>query len=91
MFKKVKESPLNYWEKSSYLLAIPKKEEEDLLKDSLERVAMIPEVEIKEKQLHAEKSLVTLRLVYEKEEYEVGFYPGGVSVPEYYLNKNFYD
>ncbi len=90
MFKKVKESPLNYWEKSSYLLAIPEKEEEDLLKDSLERVAMIPGVEIKEKQLHAEKSLVTLRLVYENEEYEVGFYPGGVSVPEYYLNKNFY-
>ena len=48
MFKKVKESPLNYWEKSSYLLAIPEKEEEDLLKDSLERVAMIPGVEIKE-------------------------------------------
>lgn len=90
MFKKVKESPLNYWEESSYLLAIPKNEEEDLLKNSLEKIVSIPGVEIKEKQLHAEKRLVSLRLVYEEEEYEVGFYPGGVSVPDYYLNKNFY-
>lgn len=93
MLKKIKKSPLNYWEENSYLLVIPKNEEEGFitnLKPRLERISAIPGVKIKEKNLHAERGLVSLKIIYEEEEYEVNFYPGNVSVPDNYLHGNFY-
>ncbi|MCI9279593.1 MAG: DUF4026 domain-containing protein [Bacilli bacterium] len=92
MFKKQKlvEAPLGYWEEKSYMLAIPKKEENDeILKKSLERIASIKGVKIKGNHYDREKNLFYVTIIYEKEEYEIGFYVGDVSIPDYYLNKNY--
>lgn len=90
MFKKIKEQPLNYWEEKSYMLVIPENADTDFLNNSFEAISNIENVEIKEKDFQAEKGIISLKLMYENEEYEVGFYPGGVSVPEYYLSKSFF-
>ncbi len=92
MLKKQKlvEAPLGYWEEKSYMLAIPETEENDeILKKSLERIASIKGVKIKENHYNREKNLFYATIIYEKEEYEIGFYVGDVSIPDYYLNKNF--
>lgn len=90
MFKKIKEAPLNYWEEKSYMLVIPKNQETDFLNDSFKRLEEIDNLKIKEKDFNAQRGFIFIKLEYENEEYEVGFYPGGISVPEYYLSKNFF-
>lgn len=90
MFKKIKEAPLNYWEKESYMLVIPANQESDFLKDSLDRLEKNDNITIKNKDLNIQKGFISIKLEYENDEYEVGFYPGGISVPEYYLNKSFF-
>lgn len=93
LFKKRKteleEVPLYYWEEKSYMLVIPKDENEDLLKDCLNRITTIKGVEVLENNYSLEDNAIYLKLVYDKDEYDVGIYVGNVSVPEYYLNKNF--
>lgn len=88
--KELMEAPLGYWEEKSYMLVIPKNEEDDILKSGLDRVSSIKGLKIKDSHYDVASNLITLKLEYEKEDYEVGFYIGGVSVPEYYLNKNFF-
>lgn len=90
MFRKIKEAPLNYWEESSYMQVIPADESADFLNNCLIRISTIPNLEIKEKNFKVEKGFISLKLVYENDEYEVGVYPGGISVPEYYLSKSFF-
>lgn len=90
MFKKIKEAPLNYWEEKSFMLVIPANNNEDYLNNCFERISAIKGVKIKDKDFVVEKGLIRLILEYEDEEYEVGVYPGGISVPEYYLSKSFF-
>ena len=40
--------------------------------------------------MNIQKGFISLKLLYEGDEYEVGIYPGSVSIPEYYLSRNFY-
>jgi len=87
--KELKEAPLYYWEEKSYMLAIPKNEDEDILRDSLDRISAIEGVEVKDNYYNVEENVFYVKLTYEKEEYEIGYYHGGVSIPEYYLYKNF--
>lgn len=89
MLKKLKEAPLNYWEEKSYMLVIPPDENEDFLNNIFERINSINKVTIKDKDIDI-RGIISLKLIYEKEEYEVGFYLGDVSVPEYYINRNYY-
>ena len=72
----LKEEPLNYWEKESYMLAIPEEPTKELLDSVAERVSNIEGVKIK--------------LSYENEEYEVGYHPVNFSVPEMYLTNKYY-
>lgn len=83
--KKLKEQPLNYWEEQSYMMAIPKEADENLLKTVIERLTSSKEFEVKDLKFNV-NGVANLRIVYEKEEYEVGFYLGGINVPDYYLN-----
>ena len=87
--KELTEAPLGYWEEKSYMLAIPKNEADDLLRDSIERISAIKNVEVIENHYSVEENTFYVKINYEKEEYEVGFYLGDVSIPEYYLYKNF--
>ncbi len=90
MFRKLKEAPLNYWEEKSFMLVIPKNDNEDFLNNSFESIEKIENIKIKDKNIDPGKGFISLKLEYEADEYEVGFYPGGISVPEYYLSKSFF-
>lgn len=86
--KKLEEAPLYYWEEFSYMMAIPECEEENILKERLENFSSTSEFQVSE--VHYDtKGYFEATVTYEKEKYIVGFYLGGVSVPEYYLQNNF--
>lgn len=78
----LQEAPLGYWEEESYMMAVPKDESKDMLDGLFERVAAIEGVEIKAKCLPNEDHPGRMILVYDGEEYEVGFFEGGFSLPE---------
>lgn len=84
------EQPLGYWEESSYMLVVPEQITEDLIPKIFERVANIDGVQIKEKSELKEKEPGKIKLIYENEEYDVGFYPSDFSLPEMYINKNYH-
>lgn len=88
--KELKEQPLGYWEEESYMLIVPREANEELLDGIIDRVASLKEIEIKESNPLTEDSAGRIKLIYQEEEFEVGFYPSGFSVPEFYLNKNYY-
>lgn len=85
---KLTESPLNYWEEESYMLVLLPNEDEDIIRESLERISSINEVKVIENNYSVKENVFYLKIEYEKEEYEVGFYFSGFSIPEYYLNQN---
>lgn len=87
--KKLVEHPLAYWEEKSYMMVIPPLEEEDVLKKGIDNLSSCKDIKIKETNCDV-KGTIQIKLTYDKEEYEVGFYLGGISVPEYYLYKNFF-
>lgn len=87
--KKLVEQPLAYWEEKSYMMVIPPLEEEDVLKKGIDNLSSCKEFKIKETNCDV-KGTIQVKLTYDKEDYEVGFYLGGISVPEYYLHKNFF-
>lgn len=84
--KELFEVPLGYWEEKSYMMVIPPNKEENLLNTALDRVLSVEEINVKENRYNEDKSCVYLKLEYENEEYEVEFFVGGISVPDYYLN-----
>lgn len=88
MKKKLIEQPLSYWEAESYMMVIPKNQEEDILKIATEKITTSKEFEVKDLNINI-NGVATLNVLYENEEYKVGFYAGGISVPEYYLSKNY--
>ncbi len=86
----LKEAPLGYWEESSYMMVVPEEATQELLDGILDRLLNMKEIKILEKQPLTEETPGKVRLIYEEEEYEIGFYPSGFSVPEFYLNQNYY-
>lgn len=88
MKKKLTEQPLAYWEAESYMMVIPKNQEEDILKNAAERLTTNKEFQIQDLNFDIH-GVATFKIFYKDEEYEAGFYAGGISVPEYYLSKNF--
>ena len=83
--KKLKEQPLNYWEEQSYMMVIPKEVNDNLLKAITGRLTSSKEFEVKNLKFNV-NGVANLRVFYDQEEYEVGFYLGGINVPDYYLN-----
>lgn len=88
MRKKRTERPLGYWEEQSYMMVIPKNDEENILKKGIERLSESHDFKVTNTKYDI-NGVVNLKILYENEEYEVGFYLGGISVPEYYLHRNF--
>lgn len=88
---KFNEAPLYYWEEKSYMLAILSEDtnDEELLKNSFDRIASVENLEIKENHYSVEENTFYASFSYENDDYEIGFYLGGVTIPEYYLEKNF--
>lgn len=88
MKKKLFEQPLGYWEEQSYMMAIPKNNDENILKNGIDRLLSNKEFKTKDTNFGG-NGIVNFKVIYDSEEYEGGFYLGGISVPEYYLYKNF--
>ncbi len=86
--KNITAAPLAYWEESSYMMAIPENFNDSILKDGLKRLSASKEFKVLNTDFDI-KGTLTVQLKYQKEEYVVGFYLGGVSVPDYYLYRNF--
>ncbi len=84
--KKYIEQPQYYWEKSSYIIAITDDEEKDLLKEALNILQNSKEFKIIEDHIDTIKQTITMKLKYQKEVYEIGFFVGNINVPPYYLN-----
>lgn len=88
MKKHLKESPLYYWEEQSYMMIIPNDENKNLVEGALDRISTIKGLKITDTSYDIEGH-ITIKLTYEKEDYEVGLFVEGISVPDYYLNRNF--
>lgn len=84
------EQPLGYWERNSYMLAITDDDFDDILKNFFDRISEIKGLKIKDKQELSETEPGQATLEYEGEEYYIGFYPSEFSLPEVYLNGNYY-
>ena len=84
-FKKLEEVPAYYWEEKSYMMIIPKTDK-DLLKKTIDNLESTKEIKVLDKKTDIAKQTICFKIKYEKCEYEVGMYVGGVSVPDYYLN-----
>ena len=69
-------------------MVIPKDDNEDTLKKGIERLSKSKEFKVIDTNYDV-NGVVTLKLLYDRDEYEVGLYWGGISVPEYYLYRNF--
>lgn len=87
--KNLIEVPLYYFEEKSYMLVIPENEDDDFLKDSLERINNIKGLKIIENNYSINDNAMHLNIIYNNDSYEIGFFIGGISIPECYLNKSF--
>lgn len=88
MKKKLVEKPLEYWEEKSYMMVVPPKYNDDILKKSIDALSSNKDFKVLNIDYEI-NGVINVKIKYEKEEYLVGFYTGGLSVPEYYLHKNF--
>ncbi len=88
--RKLKEEPLGYWEEYSYMLVVSENLTQEELDKIFERVEKIDGVRVKSK--HPLTPLEPGKMVvnYEEEDYEIGFYPNDFSLPEIYINKNYF-
>ncbi len=88
MKKVLTEQPLAYWEEKSYMMVIPKEEDDNIFKSGMEGLLSSKEFEVKDTNF-GESGSISLKIVYKNQEYEVGIYSGGICVPEYYLYRSF--
>lgn len=88
MKKKLVEKPLEYWEEKSYMMVVPPIYNDDILKKSIDALSSNKDFKVLNIDYEI-NGVINVKIKYEKEEYLVGFYTGGLSVPEYYLHKNF--
>lgn len=87
---KPEEAPLNYWEKESYLMALPSSGYVDVSEDTILRVRDIAGVDIIESALPDEEKPGHIVLSFEDEIYEIGFYKDGFSLPEILSRQGYY-
>lgn len=84
--KKAVEAPLNYWEEMSYMLVVTPGDASEYAKKAIDNISKMSIIKVKDKKFDVERGFVNLRIEYEKDTYDVGLYPGGISIPEFYLN-----
>lgn len=87
--KKLVQAPLNYWEEYSYMMVITANSASNYLKNAIKNISKIDGVKVKDEKFDVERGIINLKLNYLDKEYDIGLYPGGISVPEFYFNNNF--
>lgn len=88
--KKFTEEPLYYWEEKSYMMVIPNEVKGDILKDAFYGLEKCKDFKIKENKYDASSNTFFLKVEYGREEYDVGMFIGGVSVPPYYVSSTLF-
>lgn len=81
----LQEAPLGYWEEKSYMVLIPENQLKNPMVGLVERVASIEDVKIVEQKELSDKEPGYIKVNYEDEEYEIGFYPNYFELNPYYL------
>ncbi len=84
------EQALSYWEESSYIIAIPEKDRIDMSDSVFDRLAAINGVEITDRHLPDSNGAGHFMVRYDGETYEVGFYDGDFSLPDFFGNQGYY-
>lgn len=85
--KKLVEAPLYYWEERSFMMVVPplEVESDDILRNAINGISSVEGVNVIENNFNIERNCIDLKLKYLDEIYEVGFFVGGINVPDYYL------
>ena len=83
------EKPLGYWEEESYMIVIPENNIKELVETATKRIADIEGVKIIKSDELTNNKPGKIKLSYENEKYEIGYYPSEFAVPEMYINKNY--
>lgn len=84
--KKLNEEPLGYWEEDSYMQIIPRDYTQDYVAGIFDRVSKMEDIEVIEKKSITEKNPGSIKFKYKDEDFEIGFYPNNLSIPEFYIN-----
>ena len=87
----LEEAPLGYWEEASYMMVIPEDNDFEILpKDIIKKIKGMKEVTFKDHYFDQDVNTLFVELKYHEEEYKIGFFSGGFSLPEIYINPSFY-
>lgn len=87
----LQEAPLGYWEKASYMMAIPENNNYEFLpSEIIEKIKDIEEVTFESDYFDKKTNVLYVKLKYHDEEYKIGFYSGGLNLPDTYINPSFY-
>lgn len=84
------EQPLGYWEEQSYMMALLNGFDNDLFAKIVDRVDAIEGVKVTAVRDLTDKVAGGIRLTYNGEDYEVGYYPTEFSLPESYKRGPFF-
>ncbi len=87
--KKFEEAPLGYWEEKSYFMLIPGNGIPETNEIS-ERVSGVEGINVLKNNFDEKSGVFFIDVKYDNEEFQLGFYPGGFSLPEVYLNSFFH-
>ena len=89
--KNLQEAPLGYWEKESYMMAIPDSNDYEFLpQDIIDRIEKMKDVKVLSNFFDPKINTLYVDIKYHDEEYKVGFFPGGFTLPQVYINPSFY-
>lgn len=84
------EQPLGYWEEQSYMMALLNEFDEDLFAKIVDRVDAIEGAKVTAVRDLTSEVPGGIRLTYNGEDYEIGYYPTEFSLPESYARGPFY-
>lgn len=87
--KELKVAPLYYWEEQSYMLAVPRHMNEEVLSEAEERIKSIPGVELRSIQSN-DTPAVRFVVAYDGEEYAGGMYVGDFGLSGILQKQEFY-
>lgn len=88
--EELKEAPLAYWEEQSYMMVVPENQLKNPIVGLFERVEYIDGIKIIDKKELTDTEPGYIKINYDNEEYEIGFYPNQFKLHEYYVTTAFH-
>lgn len=86
----LKEQPLGYWEKKSYMMVLPKTNHDKWSVDFItSQISQMGNVSILKSKFDKKTNILYFDLAYDNEVYQVGIYPSNYHLSEFYFEKSF--